>query len=404
MKKESFRAILTGKGFPAAACCLLALLPAGLCNGNTTLIGPFEPGDDPTTNSAFTPTSLGKIVQGGTTDVDFGAVPAATQGTHVYGVSWTSPGGGDGQSVEINSQFAVPASMTGKTGFLVDVYASSGTTVSIGMGVWLSQSSTWLPESTSIGLNDQWVTLLIPMSGLTGTRDDMNLAFKRVGGSGQIFLDNLRLLDQVNESVAGSFEPNDTPTTITPFNPPSGLIGKTVQGGSSDVDLGSVPSATQGSYVYGLTWTAPGSGDTVEVNCKYETPIAVASDDLLLLDAYATAGTAAEIGIGTWWPNVSVWRPEALGVGVTGTWVTIAIPMTGVSGMQDEFNFGIKRVTGSGTLFFDNMRIVSSNVPVSLSVLEISALLPETIAGNELAAILPGAAYRRAAPLFAREN
>lgn len=344
-----------------AIVAVLVFFYVSMAAGSIDVIGSFEPNDTPSTLTAFgfTGGAGGKVLAGGATDPDFGVVPAAQQGGHVYGLSWADPGV-DG-TVEVYCQFSAPYDIAGKDLLLLDVYAPAGTTTTIGLGIWFGGTSTWVPEGAAVGVNGQWTTLAVHLAGLGGTgQTELNFGFKRVEGAGVLFVDNLRLVSG-SQVVFGSFEPDDTPTTITPFGFTGGAGGAILPGAIVDPQFGAVPAARQATHVYGLSWGDPGVDSTVEVNCCFSTPFSITGNDALLLDVYAVPGTDLAAGLGIWFANAGIWVPETTAVGVTGQWVSMVVPLSGASGTnQDELNLGFKRITGGGQLFVDNLRMLDT--------------------------------------------
>jgi hypothetical protein len=160
--------------------------------------------------------------------------------------------------------------------------------------------------------------------------------------------------------LAGSFEPDDTPTTVTPFGFSGASSGKCLRGGSADPSLGNVPAATQGSHVFGMSWTEPGAGNTLEVKCEFAAGYTLAGVEKMLLDVYVPAGTDPGISLGVYFTGQKTWVPETTPVGANGSWITMQVAIPGLSGdRQRELNLGFKKVKGSGRIFFDNLRFVS---------------------------------------------
>ena len=100
-------------------------------------------------------------------------------------------------------------------------------------------------------------------------------------------------------TLLSSYEPSETGLTVT-----SGEVTITrLAGGTTDGTYGTVPDATQASYVLGLIWTAQ-PDRKVEIRHDFTTNFDLNNTDFILVDCYFPVASAMPIEpdgiIGIW--------------------------------------------------------------------------------------------------------
>jgi PA14 domain/Glycosyl hydrolases family 2, TIM barrel domain len=161
--------------------------------------------------------------------------------------------------------------------------------------------------------------------------------------------------------LLAGYETSETNLTIT--SPDGVTTLQSVQGG-----VGSVPAATEGSYVLQLTWANETDGK-VEIKHQWTNfTFDLLNKDRILVDVYMTSELSPTLmGV---WDYVWGWHQSICVPPVANEWYTISFDVTDCDNINLN-SIGAIVVEGmpvsSGTLYIDNLRL-SSGLPVDTTV------------------------------------
>jgi hypothetical protein len=156
-----------------------------------------------------------------------------------------------------------------------------------------------------------------------------------------------------SETLLAGYETSETNLTLS--SPDIGMTLTKVLAG-----VGSVPAATQGSYVLKATWTGQPDGK-VEIKHQWTGFTFNLSDkDQILVDVYMTSQLSPSL-VGVW-DDIFGWHPGASVPPNAGEWYTLRFNVSGCTQTALDHIYALifeGMTVSSGTVYFDNLRLAS---------------------------------------------
>ena len=214
-----------------------------------------------------------------------------------------------------------------------------------------------------VGLTlDQWQTVTLPASSLSGTYTSFKLVVSDNGvtaaGVFDLWVDNLTLEGTLWDGFESPADPNIYLADIdVSANLNANLIGGTL----GDATYGDIPAAAQGTGVMGLVWSGESNG-IIEVKWGMPYKYDLADYDRLVMEVYSADTTSMSVFglvIANSWEYVSIAPPTA-----AGAWQTMVFDLSQIdTADRTEFILKMEGTSENGRMFFDNVRLVSGESP-----------------------------------------